>query len=63
MIGMFGDQLPLETEPGATCSSCGSSNVVRMPGSGPHYAGLWCRDCLAHRWLPKPRADQNPSQP
>ena len=62
MIDMFGDQLPLEFEPGATCHECGSSNVFRTPGAGPHYAGLRCRDCHAHRWLPTPR-DQNPSQP
>lgn len=41
--------------PENACSSCGSLNVERGPGAGPHYARLRCLDCQGLRWLPRPR--------
>lgn len=40
--------------PDNVCTSCGSFNVERGPGVGPHYAKLRCLDCQAFRWLPRP---------
>lgn len=37
------------------CASCGSDNVERSPGVGPHFGGLRCHDCNAFRWLRKPQ--------
>lgn len=34
---------------------CGSDNVEREPGKGPHWGGLRCLDCGAFRWLRKPQ--------
>lgn len=34
--------------------ACGSENVERLPGTGPHYGALRCHDCGAHRWLRRP---------
>jgi hypothetical protein len=41
--------------PDDVCLSCGSLDVERQPGRGPHYAALVCRDCGAHRWLRRPK--------
>lgn len=35
--------------------ACGSENVEREPGRGPHWGGLRCLDCGAFRWLRKPQ--------
>ncbi len=40
--------------PDSVCISCGSLNVERGPGVGPHYAKLRCLDCNNFRWLPRP---------
>lgn len=37
------------------CASCGSDNVERLPGKGPHFGALRCHDCSAFRWLRKPQ--------
>jgi hypothetical protein len=42
------------TLPDNVCVSCGSLDVVRGPGKGPHAASLRCRDCGAFRWLRQP---------
>ncbi len=43
--------------PATRCHRCGSRDVERLPGSGPHAAALRCRQCGSHRWLPRePRA-------
>lgn len=39
--------------PEDTCV-CGSKNVEREPGKGPHWGALRCLDCDAFRWLRKP---------
>lgn len=36
------------------CAACGSENVEREPGRGPHFGALRCMDCNAFRWLRKP---------
>jgi hypothetical protein len=40
--------------PEDTCV-CGSKNVERLPGKGPHHAALRCRDCSSQRWLRRPQ--------
>jgi hypothetical protein len=40
--------------PEDTCV-CGSKNVERLPGKGPHYAALHCLDCDGRRWLRRPQ--------
>lgn len=35
--------------------ACGSENVERLPGVGPHFGALKCHDCGARRWLRKPQ--------
>jgi predicted RNA-binding Zn-ribbon protein involved in translation (DUF1610 family) len=36
------------------CRKCGSTNIHRTPGSGPHAAGLRCNDCGHHLgWVSK----------
>lgn len=40
--------------PDNACIACGSMNVERGPGAGPHYARLRCLDCQSLRWLPWP---------
>ena len=44
--------------PGNLCAACGSDNVEREPGRGPHFGGLRCHDCKAFRWLRKPQESQ-----
>lgn len=41
--------------PDTLCAACGSDNVERSPGTGPHFGSLRCHDCNAHRWLRKPQ--------
>lgn len=41
--------------PDNVCASCGSDNVEREPGRGPHFGALRCHDCNAFRWLRKPQ--------
>lgn len=41
--------------PDNICAACGSENVEREPGRGPHFGGLRCHDCSAFRWLRAPR--------
>lgn len=41
--------------PDNICAACGSDNVERSPGVGPHFGSLRCHDCNAHRWLRKPQ--------
>lgn len=41
--------------PDNLCAACGSDNVEREPGVGPHFGALRCHDCNAHRWLRKPQ--------
>lgn len=36
------------------CLSCGSKDLDRLPGQGPHHGAIRCRDCGAHRWTRKP---------
>lgn len=43
--------------PDNVCTSCGSLNVERGPGAGPHYARLRCLDCQSLRWLPHPKKE------
>lgn len=40
--------------PDNVCTACGSLDVERMPGKGPHVGAIRCRDCRAWRWLRKP---------
>jgi hypothetical protein len=40
--------------PDNACASCGSDNVERLPGTGPHFGAIRCQDCGSHRWLRKP---------
>ena len=35
--------------------ACGSENVERLPGKGPHHAALRCDDCGSRRWLRRPQ--------
>jgi hypothetical protein len=35
--------------------ACGSENVEREPGRGPHFGLLRCHDCGATRWLRRPQ--------
>ena len=44
-----------KTYPDNVCISCGSLNVERGPGAGPHFARLRCLDCQSLRWLPRPK--------
>ena len=40
-----------------SCRYCGSSNLQKAPGAGPHSAQLRCGDCNRHvQWLPKEAA-------
>lgn len=41
--------------PDNLCASCGSDNVERLPGTGPHFGALRCHDCGSRRWLRKPQ--------
>lgn len=41
--------------PDNVCASCGSENVEREPGRGPHFGALRCSDCGAFRWLRRPQ--------
>lgn len=41
--------------PDNICAACGSDNVERSPGVGPHFGGLRCHDCNAFRWLRRPQ--------
>ena len=41
--------------PANICAACGSDNVEREPGRGPHFGGLRCHDCSAFRWLRTPQ--------
>lgn len=41
--------------PDNLCASCGSDNVERLPGIGPHFGALRCYDCGSHRWLRRPQ--------
>lgn len=36
------------------CLGCGSKNVEQLPGQGPHYGAIKCRECGQHRWLRRP---------
>lgn len=39
------------------CPSCGATQAVKTPGTGPHYAALRCANCSRFlRWLPKPKS-------
>ena len=40
--------------PDNICAACGSDNVEREPGTGPHFGALRCHECGAHRWLRRP---------
>ena len=41
-----------------SCRYCGSTNIKRLPGKGPHEAGLGCVACGRHlAWLPKGSPD------
>lgn len=40
------------------CASCGSDDVEREPGRGPHFGGLRCHACGAFRWLRRPQESQ-----
>ena len=40
--------------PDNLCAACGSDNVEREPGRGPHFGALRCLDCGSHRWLRRP---------
>jgi DNA-directed RNA polymerase subunit RPC12/RpoP len=40
--------------PDDVCLGCGSQDVERLPGQGPHYGAIKCRDCGQHRWLRTP---------
>ncbi len=44
--------------PDNICAGCGSDNVERLPGTGPHFGALRCHACSAHRWLRKPQETQ-----
>lgn len=44
--------------PDDECLTCGSGNVRREPGKGPHYGAVVCNDCQAHRWLRQPEIVQ-----
>ncbi len=41
--------------PNDVCLKCGSLDVERLPGSGPHYGAIRCKDCGQHRWLRAPQ--------
>lgn len=41
--------------PDNLCAACGSDNVEREPGRGPHFGALRCHDCAAFRWLRAPK--------
>lgn len=41
--------------PDNQCAACGSDNVEREPGRGPHFGALRCHDCQSFRWLRKPQ--------
>jgi superfamily II DNA or RNA helicase len=37
------------------CRYCGSANIIRSAGKGPHEAGIECAGCGRHlAWVPKP---------
>lgn len=40
--------------PEDTCAGCRSHDVERLPGQGPHYGAIKCRECGQHRWLRRP---------
>ena len=40
--------------PQDVCLSCGSRDLERLPGKGPHHGAIRCRVCGAHRWLRTP---------
>lgn len=37
------------------CLGCGSQDLERLPGQGPHYGAIRCRSCGQHRWLRRPK--------
>ena len=42
-------------EPAKKCRYCGSTQLKKGPGKGPHHAQLRCEGCGRHiQWLPKP---------
>jgi DNA-directed RNA polymerase subunit RPC12/RpoP len=41
--------------PSHVCLKCGSLDLEHLPGVAMHHGAIRCRDCGAHRWLPKPR--------
>lgn len=42
----------------APCRSCGATEAIEIPGSGPHYAGLKCSNCGRWiKWLGKPKGE------
>ena len=46
-----------------SCRYCGSTNIKRLPGKGPHEAGLGCASCGRHlAWLPKGSVDTHQEQ-
>lgn len=36
------------------CLSCGSKDLDRLPGKGPHVGAIRCQNCGTHRWLRRP---------
>lgn len=41
--------------PDDVCLACGSLDVERLPGQGPHWGAIRCNDCRQHRWLRAPQ--------
>lgn len=41
--------------PQDVCLGCGSTDLDHLPGQGPHYGAIKCRDCGQHRWLRRPQ--------
>lgn len=37
------------------CLACGSRDLERLPGTGPHFGAIRCLDCGVRRWLRRPR--------
>lgn len=36
------------------CHACGSKEIERLPGKGPHHGAIRCLNCGVRRWLRKP---------
>lgn len=48
------DRFKKPSLPEDECHACGSKEIERLPGKGPHHGAIRCLDCGVRRWLRKP---------